>query len=232
MIKLPSALADGSEVPGGTPIEIHVVQQTEMAPTQANLEIVFSGPANYLYHHTLIANGLDNQLYVHGDSLVENTIYAGGGNDTVFGAEIGDLVYGDLAKASSRVFGNDLLEGNGGNDTLVGGGGNDTLIGGSGHDVMTGDSLGESKSGNDVFRFGNGSGEDRITDFNAAADQIEILAFINGTQIDDAADVAARARALHGGDVLIDLGDGNSLILENVELTAVLRSPNEYFTII
>jgi parallel beta-helix repeat protein len=69
-----------------------------------------------------------------------------------------------------------FIFGTAGNDTLVGGNGNDTIDGGAGRDVLTGG------SGADVFRFSNlahsvetSSGLDRITDFNASLDKIDLI---------------------------------------------------------
>jgi Ca2+-binding RTX toxin-like protein len=112
--------------------------------------------------------------------------------------ERGALVYGehsDSAKNPSQIFtfgtvdGNaitggitrDTMFGQAGNDVLRGGANDDTLVGGSGVDTLTGG------SGNDIFRFtnledsyrtANKSFADRITDFDAAHDKLD-LADIN-----------------------------------------------------
>lgn len=82
--------------------------------------------------------------------------------------------------------GNDLMRGFGGLDTLTGGNGNDTLDGGAGKDTLTG---GE---GADVFKFSNLAHStetelDRISDFNAAQDKIDLsglgfTALVSGTK--------------------------------------------------
>ena len=66
----------------------------------------------------------------------------------------------------------DVIKGVGGNDTLLGLGGDDVLNGGVGNDTMTGG------SGRDIFLFNttlNATGNvDRVTDFNASDDTIEL----------------------------------------------------------
>ncbi|HYI39635.1 MAG TPA: calcium-binding protein [Allosphingosinicella sp.] len=69
--------------------------------------------------------------------------------------------------------GNDTIRGNVGDDTLDGGADDDLLIGGSGADVLTGG------SGADNFRIGyfesgTGPGADRITDFAAGSDSVDV----------------------------------------------------------
>lgn len=71
--------------------------------------------------------------------------------------------------------GDDVMAGNSGNDRLVGGRGADTLIGGAGRDVLTGG------NGRDTFVFGpvdlGGRAQaDRITDFDAPTDTIDLTA--------------------------------------------------------
>ena len=70
----------------------------------------------------------------------------------------------------------DILNGGAGVDTLNGGGGNDTLNGGLGNDVMTGG------AGSDIFQFssaiGGGGNIDRITDYNAPTDVINLSSAI------------------------------------------------------
>jgi Ca2+-binding RTX toxin-like protein len=69
------------------------------------------------------------------------------GNDTIFGGGGDDTLYGGL--------GNDLIYGGDGDDYLSGSRGDDTIIGGPGNDVFRGD------SGDDTFVWGAGMGNDR-----------------------------------------------------------------------
>lgn len=70
--------------------------------------------------------------------------------------------------------GNDSLVGSAGTDTLSGGAGNDTLTGGAGDDTF-------------LFQFGEVTGNDRITDFDAFGnDVIELRSYAETTTLADA----------------------------------------------
>ena len=86
--------------------------------------------------------------------------------------------------SSPRVeqLGDDSLYGQDGDDLLVGGSGADELLGGAGNDTLFGG------SGGDVFAFDDGFGQDVISDFRAG-DQINLAADLNGSGIENAADV-------------------------------------------
>ena len=64
--------------------------------------------------------------------------------------------------------GRDTMDGGGGRDFISGDGGRDLLIGGRGADTL------EGGGGADTFTFTQGSGRDRITDYNDARDRIMI----------------------------------------------------------
>ncbi|MCW5664654.1 MAG: hypothetical protein KIT35_12530 [Piscinibacter sp.] len=112
------------------------------------------------------------------------------------------LTGNQLANLLDGQGGNDTLSGGSGNDTLQGGGGADLLIGGNGNDVLTGN------AGLDLFRFTGvpnaSSNSDRITDFVAADDTI---------QLDDAGFVgigalgALTAGAFRAGTAAADASD-------------------------
>jgi len=119
--------------------------------------------------------------------LGNDTIDGGAGNDTLQGGEGNDSLLGNVGDdnlsggngvdALDGGIGNDLLDGGASNDTLFGQAGADMLIGGKGKDVMTGG------ADADVFVFANGDTSalngfvDTITDFNSAADSIDIDVF-------------------------------------------------------
>jgi serralysin len=133
---------------------------------------------------TLVGGGGSDLYYVDDASdLVVET--AGSGTDWVYATTSYTLAAGSqveglaAAEASSRatlmLVGNALANtiiGNAGANTIQGGGGNDFLVGGGGNDSLSGG------SGRDVFLFSsplNRTGNvDRITDFNGAADTIEL----------------------------------------------------------
>ncbi len=115
------------------------------------------------------------------------------GNDTLTGTQNRDDITGRS--------GDDLLVGLGGNDDLYGNGGDDTLDGGA---------------GNDTFVFARG--RDVIEDFGDD-DVIELASTLG---VSNFGDVIARAEVTGGGDdVLIDFGGGNTLRLEDVQLSSL-----------
>lgn len=82
-----------------------------------------------------------------------------------------------LANVLTGNAGNNLLLGGLGDDTLFGGAGDDTLVGGAGADILSGG------AGADVFQFVPADGPtqaDRITDFAASEDRIDLSGFSNG----------------------------------------------------
>jgi len=131
---------------------------------------LFGGPGD----DTLVGGpGRDRLFGEDGDDLLlggrgNDTLDGGAGNDTLEGGAGHDRLIGGP--------GNDLLRGGAGNDTLDGGPGRDTLEGGAGADVLTGG------AGADVFVFarighiGRGRDSDRITDFEAGRDRIDLRA--------------------------------------------------------
>lgn len=64
--------------------------------------------------------------------------------------------------------GRDTMDGGAGRDMINGDGGRDLIIGGRGADTLTGG------AGADTFTFTQGSGRDRITDYNDMRDRIMI----------------------------------------------------------
>ena len=85
----------------------------------------------------------------------------------------------------------------------------------------------EGGGGADTFVFGAGSGDDKIKDFvaktvkndsgtvTAEADVIKVIKDVNGLSLDTAAGLASRVTSTSNG-ALVDLGNGNSILLEGV----------------
>jgi Ca2+-binding RTX toxin-like protein len=88
------------------------------------------------------------------------TFYGGDGSDTLTGGKGADKLYGDA--------GADKLYGGAGNDTLSGGAGDDKLYGQAGTDTLTGG------AGKDTFVYASGGGSDKITDYAAGYDTLQI----------------------------------------------------------
>lgn len=88
--------------------------------------------------------------------------YMGSGEDVALGGAGHDLLFG--------AGGADLLRGDSGSDTLFGNSGRDTLDGGTGHDILYGG------RGYDTFVFNGPFGVDRVLDFRAGVDVIDLSA--------------------------------------------------------
>lgn len=138
-----------------------------------------------------------------------DAIDGGAGNDRLFGLGGDDEIDGgpgdDLLEGGD---GADDLDGDAGNDSLFGGTGNDLLNGGAGNDILTGG------AGADVFEFYRGSGRDVITDFTNGVDRIEI----DGLGRAGIEALIGAARQV-GRDVVLDLGSGNAVTLQNFLLS-------------
>ena len=123
----------------------------------------------------LLGGSGDDRL--HGGSG-DDLLLGGSGHDRLLGNAGRDVLKGgpgeDVLKGGAgadRLHGRDdadRLFGGGGADRLWGGGGDDRLDGGGGRDTLTGG------SGRDVFAFADGSGDDRVLDFVAGRDRLEI----------------------------------------------------------
>jgi Ca2+-binding RTX toxin-like protein len=151
-----------------------------------------------------IAGDAGNNLIVGGEG--NDVIDARSGDDAVFGGSGNDTLTGGM--------GNDKLDGGTGADVLIGGLDSDTLIGGAGNDVLTGG------TGSDIFVVGVGDGSDTITDFTAGSGTDHDMVRFDRTMFADFASVIAAA-SQSGSDVVIALGNGDSLTLQNVDLAAL-----------
>ncbi|MEM0908946.1 MAG: hypothetical protein AAGJ94_16390 [Pseudomonadota bacterium] len=179
----------------------------------------------------------------------KDRVSGGHGQDTVLGGSGSDILFGDGDEAHPRVdvrtalealadndgrvekpanaandrgdlmrggMGSDLIFGQGGDDTIFGDDGNDTIVGGKGDDVIA---LGR---GNDVLVFHKGDGDDRVSDFDRVGRDVIDLRDLGRNSIDTAEDVLDRARKA-GNDVVIDLGQGDSIRLEDFSLSDLDR---------
>ncbi|PKR54541.1 hemolysin expression modulating protein, partial [Thalassospira marina] len=110
---------------------------------------------------------------------------------------------------------NDLMMGGAGDDVINGGAGDDLLVGGAGHDN---------------FVFSGGGGNDVVLDFQVGEDMLSISKGINDTDISSADDVAARATQ-DGANTVVDLGNGDSITLNNVDVDDVQDHPDHFFNV-
>ncbi|MCP4274757.1 MAG: calcium-binding protein, partial [Gammaproteobacteria bacterium] len=107
--------------------------------------------------------GLSNLLA----SYSLDRIDGGLGDNTVVGTSSGntlDLSVTELLNIAA-------IDGGAGNDAITGSDGNDTIIGGTGNDTLNGG------AGSDDYRFSKLDGMDKINNFDAALDDIDVLAF-------------------------------------------------------
>ncbi|NBT79487.1 MAG: hypothetical protein EBT04_13770, partial [Betaproteobacteria bacterium] len=160
----------------------------------------------------------DDTFYVSQqvDWVFEN---AGEGYDTVIAdSPNGYYLYANieaLTLVGTTPFGvgNDLsniLTGSAIGNVLLGGAGNDTLDGGAGQDILYG------QAGSDMFLIRKGTGIDIIADFTPGTDRIDLS--------DYGFKSVATARALFqqvGGDVSVNLGNGDTLILVGVQSSSI-----------
>ncbi len=148
-------------------------------------------------------------------SLSDQPLAYRNGADTVFGGDGADLIYGN--------HGGDLLVGGGDADRMFGGQDNDTLSGGSGSDTLygnRGDDLLIGGDGLDRFYMTETTGNDTISDFTFFTDYLVVQSNVNGSGIASASDVISRATQ-NGSDVVIDLGGGHSVTLQNYSVTSL-----------
>jgi len=155
------------------------------------------------------------------DDVVES---AGAGIDTIFlhapnyhvgyalPANVENLI---VDAVNGRGLGNDLA------NLLIGGAGRQWLNGGGGYDVLTGG------SGSDAFTFAPGSKFDIITDFNPREDFVVV-----GGEFSQFKTYASLAPAMRqaGANVVISLGNGDGIVLQN-QLLANLNSANFHFAV-
>ncbi|MGT2440863.1 calcium-binding protein [Bradyrhizobium betae] len=151
-----------------------------------------------------IAGDAGNNVIVGGAG--HDVIDARSGDDVVSGGSGDDTLTGGMGK--------DKLDGSIGADILNGGLDGDILIGGADNDVLTGG------TGGDIFVVGVGDGSDTVTDFAAGSGTDHDMVRFDRTMFADFASVVAAASQV-GSDVVISLGNGDSLTLQNVDLAAL-----------
>ena len=135
----------------------------------------------------------------------EDWVVGGKDNDLLFGDAAWDIVYGNM--------GNDTVDGGAGNDWVRGGQGDDSVMGGPGDDWIWGDKGNDTISGGagaDIFHSLVGAAIDRITDFSYS--QGDRLVLDGGP---------SRTVTQVGADVVVDMGNGDQVILVGVSLTGL-----------
>lgn len=146
-------------------------------------------------------------------SLISET-FSDIGNNTNLAADVPLINIVSIARdtvieAAIGGSGDDVIVGNEVENNLQGRSGADRLDGGLGNDVLSGG------VGDDIFVITEGGGSDTITDF-LSGDVIELSDF------DLRVFTEVQAAATQDGvNVVIDMGDGETLTLENVTLTSL-----------
>ncbi|MBL0371016.1 hypothetical protein JJB09_03155 [Rhizobium sp. KVB221] len=184
---------------------------------------IFDGRRGALQGSVEGGSGNDT-YYVRGDmTIVENF---DGGNDAVISTvsftlpdNVEDLVL--KGKADINGSGNNSsnqIFGNAGANELIGMAGDDDLRGGAGDDALRGG------AGSDEFMIFPGEGVDTINDFGNGEDHIGIYNF----GFSDVNDLTIKQGAETGGNVWIELGNGQRIIIEWID-KSVLDNSDFYF---
>ncbi|WP_293541529.1 M10 family metallopeptidase C-terminal domain-containing protein [Phenylobacterium sp.] len=150
---------------------------------------------------------------MHGN-MGNDSLRGGEGNDWVVGGRDNDLLFGDAGfDIVYGNMGNDTVDGGAGNDWVRGGQGDDSVMGGTGDDWIWGDRGNDTISGGagaDLFYSLAGAGIDRITDFSyAAGDRLKLEGG------------PSRTVSQSGADVVVDMGNGDQVILVGVSLSSL-----------
>ena len=166
------------------------------------------GEADALYGGT----GDDWLIGFGGDDLLDggdgnDVAFGDAGNDIVLGGAGNDVLSGDNGALDPAYHGDDWLDGGDGNDQLFGNDGNDVLIGGKGDDLLSGG------AGQDTY-FISGDGKDRIVD----PDSDSVIVFGDS--------VVADQIKLRKGSLLLDMGNGAELHIDNFDSADPLAHPS------
>ncbi|HEX8573127.1 MAG TPA: Calx-beta domain-containing protein [Allosphingosinicella sp.] len=140
------------------------------------------------------------------------------------GADIIDLLGGN--DRFSGLAGNDRVAGGAGDDSISGGDGDDTITGNGGADILTGG------AGADVFRYlayadsRAAGGIDTITDFDGAADRLDLAEFGGATLVSGYQLGGGRQATLDfdGSRTILSIFDGSSTPLFQLYLTGDHRT--------
>lgn len=189
---------------------------------------------------TMFGNTGEDTLYGEdGDDVISagdgiDLVYGGDGNDLIHGRSGWDILYGDdgddtlfSSQGSDELWGgrgNDSLSGGTGDDTLYGGDGDDIILGNQGVDVIDGGAGNDALRGGtllDTFIFTVGHDADRISDFEANQDILQLTTSLTGGR-STGSEVIAEFGSVIGGMVVFDFGNGDTITLENLSSLAGL----------
>ena len=176
----------------------------------------------------------------------------GGGFHSVFGSGTA-YVMDDSSSSTLLVHGaGDIVHAGAGADNIFvigggaaeihAGGGTDFISGGSGADHIFATTTGGTDAltgggGADTFDFHSGAGTHTVTDFNAGQGDMMALAHnINSTGIVDQSTLTSYLNdpghvTQVGANVMIDLGHGDTLQVNNASATDIMSHASNYFTV-
>lgn len=121
------------------------------------------------YAHSVVVQP-DGKILIAGDVITR--LNADGRLDTTFGSQDGQY-HLDGSSEANHLIGNDtaeIIHGLGGDDVLQGAGGRDVLTGGDGADIFRFTQISDS------YRTATETGSDRILDFDASQDRVDLIA--------------------------------------------------------
>ncbi len=205
--------AAGADVmEGGDGSDVYTVETIGDTVTEA--EGAAAGTADRINTWIDFTNAENVEFLVGKFAAVGLTLNGNSGNDRITGANkinSGDTINGhDGADRLVGLVGNDNISGGTGNDRIFGNSGDDVIQGGAGRDVLTG------QQGSDTFVHGLGDEMDFITDFNVAADKLDLTAleFADFTAVQAIlSDTASGAR--------FDLGIAGAVVLIGVDVNTI-----------
>ncbi|MBC7477951.1 MAG: hypothetical protein H7317_07630 [Pseudorhodobacter sp.] len=148
-------------------------------------------------------------------SGVNNLVLLGVAGLTATGSAAADQLTGNK--------GANTLTGLGGADTIAGGGGADVVDGGAGNDVLRGG------AGADSFVFQTFAGQDRVQDFNARTDTLQLDDALWAGQTLTAAQVVSQFASPVGSEVLLEFAGGGQIHLNGVTALDGLAAAIEIF---
>ncbi len=155
---------------------------------------------------TQVFGGSEGPDFLNQRSDVPATIVGYGGDDFIYGSDLGDRIHGGD--------GRDYLEGLGGNDTIYGGKGDDTLSGGGGDDTLVGE------GGSDTYLLRSDNHGRTIIDDDTGALKLDGAKF-GGVAHNDAGDgllhIQGYTAQMVGADLrlTLDSNPANELLLKN-----------------
>lgn len=214
-----ASLAGGGIGIAMTVVDTGGIDTFDFSQTQANQKIrmlpgKISDVLGYTGNLIIVKGSVIEHAYGGGgnDLIVgnwrDNHLFGNGGNDRLIGGKGDDELTGGAGVDALRGGrGSDILYGSSGDDKIRGGGASDDIYGGAGDDWLKGG------FGKDRFYFDDGT--DRIADFNEGQnDKIYIDDALTGGTT--ATQILNNNATVQNGNVHIDFGNGDVLIIEGV----------------